>query len=89
MDIISRGDFAITNFGGKTTFSFRIPSTEEIDFNDQSRRKPIKAKNKISRNAPGHCGSGKKNKHCHGKTSWPNTFSTNNQYSQPFAWISF
>lgn len=33
MDIISKGDFAITNFNGKTTFSFRIPSIEKIDFN--------------------------------------------------------
>ena len=32
MDIISKGDFAITNVGGKTTFSFRIPSVETIDF---------------------------------------------------------
>lgn len=32
MDIISHGDFAVTNFNGKTTFSFRTPSIEEIDF---------------------------------------------------------
>ena len=32
MDIISQGDFAISNFGGRTTFTFRIPSVEEIDF---------------------------------------------------------
>lgn len=32
MDIIGFGDFAITNADGKTTFSFRIPSVEEIDF---------------------------------------------------------
>lgn len=32
MDVITRGDFAITNKGQKTTFSFRIPSVEEIDF---------------------------------------------------------
>ena len=32
MDIISLGDFAITNVGGKTTFSFRFPSIAEIDF---------------------------------------------------------
>ena len=32
MDIISKGDFAITNVGWKTTFSFRIPSIETIDF---------------------------------------------------------
>lgn len=33
MDIISLGDFAITNVNGKTTFSFRLPSTSIIDFN--------------------------------------------------------
>ena len=32
MDIISLGDFAVSNFNGKTTFTFRIPSVEEFDF---------------------------------------------------------
>ena len=32
MDIIGIGDFAVTNADGKTTFSFRVPSVEEIDF---------------------------------------------------------
>ena len=32
MDIICVGDFSITNVGGKTKFSFRIPSMEEIDY---------------------------------------------------------
>lgn len=32
MDIIGLGDFAVTNANNKTTFSFRIPSVEEIDF---------------------------------------------------------
>ena len=32
MDIIGLGDFAVTNANNKTTFSFRIPSIEEIDF---------------------------------------------------------
>lgn len=32
MDIISKGDFAITNQNDKTTFTFRIPSQEEIVF---------------------------------------------------------
>ena len=32
MNIISRGDFAVTNKGGKTVFSFRFPSVERIDF---------------------------------------------------------
>ena len=37
MDIISHGDFAFTNKDGKSTFSFRIPSVEEIDFVKQGR----------------------------------------------------
>lgn len=32
MDIITRGDFAVTNLGGKTKFSFRIPSQASINF---------------------------------------------------------
>ena len=32
MDIITLGDFAITNYNNKTVFSFRFPSTEVIDF---------------------------------------------------------
>lgn len=36
MDIISQGDFAITNKDGKTTFSFRMPSMEVIDFVKQT-----------------------------------------------------
>ena len=34
MDIISRGDLAITNYDGKTVFTFRIPSYESIDFEE-------------------------------------------------------
>ncbi len=45
MDIISQGDFALTNFGGKTTLSFRIPSQETIDFG-----KPIKKEHDFPRN---------------------------------------
>ena len=32
MDIINLGDFAVSNFQGKTWFTFRIPSMEDIDF---------------------------------------------------------
>ena len=32
MDIISKGDFAVTNYEGITKFSFRVPSMEHIDF---------------------------------------------------------
>jgi hypothetical protein len=65
MDIISGGDFAITHYDGKTTFSFRLPSMEQIDF---VAKKPEPAHStKISRNSPCPCGSGKKYKKCCGK----------------------
>jgi len=32
MDIISRGDFSISNFNNQTTFSFRLPSIKPTDF---------------------------------------------------------
>ncbi len=32
MDIIVNGDFAITNYGGMTWWTFRVPSNEPIDF---------------------------------------------------------
>lgn len=74
MDIITIGDFAITNVGGITTFSYRIPSVEEINFEKEPEKLPkppideekMKFAN-TSRNALCPCGSGKKYKHCHGK----------------------
>ena len=44
MDIITLGDFAITNFGGKTRFSFSIPSTRTIDFVQEERSKILKTR---------------------------------------------
>lgn len=35
MDVITQGDFAITNNGGMTTFSFRTPSLTTIDFGQE------------------------------------------------------
>ena len=32
MDIMNRGDFAVTNLGGVTKFTFRVPSIVHIDF---------------------------------------------------------
>jgi len=32
MDIISIGDFAVSNFDNKTQFSFRIPSQEHVEY---------------------------------------------------------
>ena len=68
MDIISRGDFAVTNRDGKTVFSFRMPSIQCIDFVKSPQYRTPVLSNKISRNAPCPCGSGKKYKHCCGAT---------------------
>lgn len=38
MDIISLGDFSITNFNGRTTFTFRIPSIVETDFVEEYKK---------------------------------------------------
>lgn len=38
MDIIHHGDLAVTNYGGKTWFTFRVPSNEPIDFVDEIER---------------------------------------------------
>lgn len=35
MDVISNGDFAISNYNGKTRFSFRVPSQNDIDFKEE------------------------------------------------------
>ena len=35
MDVICKGDLAVTNYNNQTTFSFRIPSNEEIDFSTE------------------------------------------------------
>ena len=32
MDVITLGDFAVSNYNGRTMFSFRIPSMEETDY---------------------------------------------------------
>jgi hypothetical protein len=52
MDVINRGDFAITNFEGKTKMSFRVPSGVETDYVKQAqvrkathaRARPIEAR---------------------------------------------
>lgn len=55
MDVINRGDFSVTNLDDITTFSFRIPSLERVDYTGQ-----LKPDN------PCVCGSGKLFKDCHG-----------------------
>lgn len=70
MDIITKGDFAVSNYNGHTTYSFRIPSTEKIDFVSSSQpTKPIVKKKEPGRNDLCPCGSGKKYKKCCGRDS--------------------
>lgn len=63
MDIIGAGDFAVTNAGGKTLFTYRFPSIGGVDFV----RNPPKGIDPPSRNGPCPCGSGKKYKRCCGR----------------------
>lgn len=68
MDIISLGDFAVSNFMGETTFTFRMPSVSKTDYVKNIYR--LQAQDgKIGRNDVCPCGSGKKYKNCHGSTS--------------------
>ncbi|MCL2632287.1 MAG: SEC-C metal-binding domain-containing protein [Coriobacteriia bacterium] len=65
MDIITLGDFALTNKNDRSMFSFRVPSNDEIDYVEQDAATMSKG---LGRNEPCWCGSGKKYKLCHGKT---------------------
>ena len=75
MDVITKGDFTLSNFHGETWFSFRIPSVASIDLSDEKFRgatpslvtPSVNPYAKIGRNDPCPCGSGKKYKKCCGK----------------------
>lgn len=71
MDIISMGDFSITNFDGKTTMTFRIPSLEDVDFcrdiNEAKKYRAIRVQWLKHGNKKCPCGSGKPWEKCHGK----------------------
>ena len=62
MDIISAGDFSITNLDGKTCFSFRTPSMHKIDYVAEWNKK---FKN-VKPNDFCPCGADKKYRKCHG-----------------------
>ncbi len=49
MDIITSGDFSITNVGGKTVFSFRVPSVETVDFVKGSKAEAAKDQKRAKR----------------------------------------
>ena len=42
MDIISLGDFAVTNLNNKTWFTFRMPSVARLDFVKEIRKESSK-----------------------------------------------
>ncbi len=68
MDIISHGDLSVTNVGGKTCMSFRMPSVAEHDFVKEWNQKRYAG---VGRNDPCPCGTKdtngkvKKFKDCH------------------------
>lgn len=68
MDVISQGDFTVTNVG-KTCFTFRMPSHKRVDYVTEKTNPPIVNPNKPERNKPCPCGSGKKYKQCCGKSA--------------------
>jgi hypothetical protein len=65
MNIINRGDFAVTNLGGLTKFSFRYPSRTHIDFVEEHNQA-------LQREQSGHGGS-----HKHRKNKQPKTYGKN------------
>lgn len=72
MNLITTGDFAVTNQDNHTVFSFRSPSSTTIKFPGEVHKNKIYSPTdniipKIGSNDPCHCGSGKKYKKCHGK----------------------
>ena len=76
MNVILMGDFSVTNVDRKTTFSFRIPSCEEIDYVRDSNNDIINSLNaqikQIEKDVKAHgslkcdCGSKKSYKNCCG-----------------------
>ena len=55
-------------FVAKKDLDFAIIGPEEKE-EKESKKIPVEKKQKIARNAPCTCGSGKKYKHCHGKVA--------------------
>lgn len=69
MDVIGMGDLAISNYMGKTCFSFRVPSIACTDYVQQINSMKQVTSEKIGRNEPCPCGSGKKYKNCCGRNT--------------------
>ena len=64
MDVIGMGDLAISNYQGKTCFSFRVPSCACTDYVELINSMKPAVVTKAGRNDPCPCGSGKKYKQC-------------------------
>ena len=75
MDIITLGDFSITNLNGKTMFSFRFPSCESINYVEQAKKlqkrdleyQLKKMEKEMKKGGKCSCGSGRQFRYCHGK----------------------
>lgn len=67
MDIITLGDFSVTNLDKKTVFSFRFPSLKTIDYVEEINKINQLKFSKVGRNDLCPCGSKKKFKNCHGR----------------------
>lgn len=72
MDVISKGDFSLSNFGGKTTMTFRMPSMEAKNYVKEigEYRKLLKIHEAWLRHGNNKCpcGSKKQWENCHGKS---------------------
>lgn len=70
MDVIGKGDFAVSSHNDQTTFSYRSPSISVIDFVENSYEIPVVHRatpDGPAKNSKCPCGSGKKYKQCCGK----------------------
>lgn len=67
MDVITNGDFSVTNYGNNTTVSFRIPSVKTIDYVREANDLTQAQFKHVGRNDICPCGSKLKYKNCHGK----------------------
>lgn len=74
MDMITKGDFSISNYSGETVMTFRVPSIECIDYLEELREynKILKLHKVMSKqgNDDCPCGSGKNFDNCHGKSKY-------------------
>ncbi len=68
MDVMTKGDLAISNYEGKTVITFREPSICKIDFVAESQKYDKMHQTWLAKkNDKCPCGSGRKWENCHGK----------------------